>query len=153
MDEGIIQLTTTGKNGLVYNGIPDWLYGEKILQTNNAIWFSPQGNKLAYASFDDTKVASIEYPIYGLYDDPNNIYPETASVKYPKAGKTNPEVTLYVVDLTSSEFVSKNNRPTSSFTASDGRSSGSISSIPIVTFDGTSDAIKKLSPPQEIAQR
>ena len=154
MDEGMVQLTSSGKSGLVFNGIPDWLYGEKILQTNCALWFSPLGSKLAFASFDDTKVASIEYPIYGVYDDPNNIYPEISSVKYPKAGKTNPEVTLYVVDLTSDEIASKNNRPGASITlTSDSRSAGALTSVPIVTLDGKGDAIKKLLPPQEIAQR
>jgi hypothetical protein len=92
-------LTKTGREGSFWNGIPDWLYSERILQSDRAAWFSPEGSRLAFVSFDDTKVASIAYPKYGSYDDPNNIYPEVSSIRYPKAGRSNPEVTLWVVDL------------------------------------------------------
>ena len=155
LDDGMIQVTSSGKSGLVYNGVPDWLYGEKILESNRALWFSPGGSRLVYASFDDTKVASIDYPVYGMYDDPSNIYPETASVKYPKAGKANPLVTLFVVDLMSEEITSNSGRGISSSSVASGDQSRPLNanSIPVVTLDETKDTIKKLLPPQEIAQR
>lgn len=99
--ESVRQLTRTGQDGSVWNGVPDWIYGEKILRTDHAVWFSPDGSRLAYVSFDDSKVASIAYPKYGSYDDPNNVFPEVTSLRYPKAGRVNPEVALWVVDLPS----------------------------------------------------
>lgn len=153
LDDGMIQVTSSGKSGLVYNGVPDWLYGEKILESNRALWFSPGGSRLVYGSFDDTKVASIDYPVYGMYDDPSNIYPETASVKYPKAGKANPLVTLFVVDLMSEEITSNSGRGISASASGDQTRPLNANSIPVVTLDETKDTIKKLLPPQEIAQR
>lgn len=83
----------------VANGIPDWLYDEKILRTDHAVWFSPEGSKLAFASFNDTLIRHVVYPKYGSYDDPNNIYPEVTRIRYPQAGQSNPRVTLWVLHL------------------------------------------------------
>ncbi|EDW76193.2 uncharacterized protein Dwil_GK14793 [Drosophila willistoni] len=51
--------------GIVYNGIPDWLYEEEILHTNNAIWISNDGHLLLYASFNDTHVQEQHFAWYG----------------------------------------------------------------------------------------
>ena len=37
----------------IYNGIPDWVYEEEVLATNYAMYFSPDGKRVAYAHFDD----------------------------------------------------------------------------------------------------
>lgn len=66
------------------NGIPDWLYEEEILSKESAIWFSPEGTRLLYASFNDTVVDQTVYPIYGNYEDNLNTSPEMMSVRYPK---------------------------------------------------------------------
>ncbi|XP_076304596.1 A-type potassium channel modulatory protein DPP6-like isoform X3 [Tachypleus tridentatus] len=96
-----IQITINGKDGIIYNGIPDWIYEEEILEINHAIWWSDDGKKFCYAVFDDTYVKEMKYPLYGSYEDENNIYPKIISTKYPKPGTTNPEVTLKVVELSS----------------------------------------------------
>ncbi|XP_015790556.1 inactive dipeptidyl peptidase 10-like [Tetranychus urticae] len=93
-------LTQSGRES-VYNGIPDWLYGEKILKTNKALWWSPYGDKLAYASFDDTGVDTMTYPRYGSFSDLNNIFPQIVSLKYPRAGRMNPTVSVWIIDLKS----------------------------------------------------
>ncbi|XP_026687694.1 prolyl endopeptidase FAP-like [Diaphorina citri] len=49
------QLTNTGRINSVYTGIPDWVYEEEVLSSSSALWFSPSGNNLAYASFDDNR--------------------------------------------------------------------------------------------------
>ena len=45
-----IQLTNDGVVDTIYNGIPDWVYEEEILSTNNAMYFNSQGNKLGMIS-------------------------------------------------------------------------------------------------------
>lgn len=69
------------------------------MKTNKAIWWSPVGSLISFASFDDTKVDAISYPKYGTYDDPNNVYPELVTLRYPKTGRENPSVALWVADL------------------------------------------------------
>lgn len=102
------QVTKNGQEGVLFNGIPDWLYSDRILSQSDggpkesAIWFSPEGTKLSFASFDDSKVSPISYPKYGSYDDPSNVYPSLVTLRYPLAGRDNPIVSVYVVDLISS---------------------------------------------------
>lgn len=67
------RIATTTQESVVLNGIPDWLYEEEILGSSNAIWFSPNGTRLCYASFNDTDVDEMTYPYYGPYDDPHNL--------------------------------------------------------------------------------
>ena len=50
------QLTEDGKPWTVFNGIPDWVFDEEVFEENNAIWWAPDGNKLAWGKFDDTNV-------------------------------------------------------------------------------------------------
>ena len=102
------QLTRNGQEGVIFNGVPDWLYSDKIFgqtegnQQQSAVWFSPDGSKLSYASFDDSKVSPISYPKYGSYDDPSNVYPSLVTLRYPLAGRDNPIVSVFVVDLVNS---------------------------------------------------
>ncbi|KAK4880661.1 hypothetical protein RN001_008807 [Aquatica leii] len=62
----------------------------------STLWFSPNGNRLAFAHFDDTDVSDFHYILYGeSYDQ----YPSVITLKYPKVGTTNPKVVLKYVDL------------------------------------------------------
>ncbi|KAJ8921034.1 hypothetical protein NQ315_015830 [Exocentrus adspersus] len=92
-------LAITSSSGFVSNGIPDWVYEEEVFSSNKAVWFSPDGTKLAYGRFNDTEVPVMVIPIYG---EPGSLlfqYPRANLIKYPKAGTTNPTVTLHVVAL------------------------------------------------------
>lgn len=66
--------------------------------SNEALWPSPDGHMLLFATFNDTQVEELKFPWYG---EPNTerLYPEIRSLRYPKAGTRNPEVTLRVADL------------------------------------------------------
>lgn len=97
--DDVTPLTTEGKLGEVYFGVADWIYEEEVLNAAEALWFSPEGTYLAVASFNDTKVESASYPIYGNPFDMNNQYPEMVRFKYPKAGRVNPAVGLQVFKL------------------------------------------------------
>ncbi|XP_055942974.1 inactive dipeptidyl peptidase 10-like isoform X1 [Argiope bruennichi] len=97
-------LTTNGENDVILNGVPDWVYEEEILQSNNAIWWSDDGTKIAYACFNDSAVDFINLPKYGDYHDVTNLYPQFRRFRYPKAGRNNPTVKLWVIDLTRMDY-------------------------------------------------
>ncbi|XP_041057708.1 dipeptidyl peptidase 4 isoform X2 [Carcharodon carcharias] len=90
----VVNVTDNGEKNKIYNGIPDWIYEEEMLSSNNAIWWSPNGRFFAYAEFNDTQVPLIEYSFYG-----DGQYPETIKVPYPKAGAEAPTVKVFIVDI------------------------------------------------------
>lgn len=95
---------------------------EEIFSSNKALWFSPDGMKLVYASFNDSMVKKFNFIEYGGLS-PTSLYPTTNSVRYPKAsrnlknamriqtwigilgmfqtGTENPQVQLHLVELDS----------------------------------------------------
>ncbi|XP_055381932.1 venom dipeptidyl peptidase 4 [Condylostylus longicornis] len=93
------QITTDGKIGEIYNGVPDWVYEEEVFSAASAIWWSPDGEKMAFAQFVDNDVKLFKYFIYGEPSDLDSQYPEEIDIRYPKPGTPNPNVTLYVVNL------------------------------------------------------
>ncbi|XP_071876668.1 venom dipeptidyl peptidase 4 [Bombus fervidus] len=95
----IRRITNTGVLDTVYNGVPDWVYEEEVLASASALWFSPDGRQLAFATFNDTNVKDIEIPKYGSPGNMKDQYPKEIKIKYPKAGSPNPVVSMSVVDL------------------------------------------------------
>ncbi|KAL1115092.1 hypothetical protein AAG570_007123 [Ranatra chinensis] len=93
------RVSKTAVPGVIYNGIPDWLYEEEILGDSKALWLSADGQMLLYACFNDTLVEEFKFPWYGVNQETQQLYPQIRSLRYPKAGTTNPHVTLYVADL------------------------------------------------------
>jgi len=57
---------------------------EEVLSSNNAIWLSKSGQRMAYASFDDRQVDTMEYSIYGVPGSTQFQYPITNQIRYPK---------------------------------------------------------------------
>uniref|UniRef100_A0A3Q4MMJ5 Dipeptidyl peptidase like 10 n=1 Tax=Neolamprologus brichardi TaxID=32507 RepID=A0A3Q4MMJ5_NEOBR len=89
-----LRLTSSGKDGVIFNGIADWLYEEEILKTHVAHWWSPDGERLAFLVLNDTLVPNMALPRFtGM------TYPKGKQYPYPKAGQPNPAVKLYVVNL------------------------------------------------------
>lgn len=76
-------ITSDGEPGVIYNGIPDWVYEEEVLGTDAASWFSPNGEKLAFIRFDDVNVREAVYNIYGDGTG-DHLYPEEVHLRYPK---------------------------------------------------------------------
>ncbi|KAL7991683.1 hypothetical protein Chor_015939, partial [Crotalus horridus] len=111
--EAAIQITTNGYWNEIFNGIPDWVYeatpklpgdlsdqwfygyGEEMLATKYALWWSPNGKNIAYIEFNDTEIPAIEYSYYG-----KNQYPRKITLPYPKAGAKNPTVRVLIIDTT-----------------------------------------------------
>uniref|UniRef100_A0A2K6JV86 A-type potassium channel modulatory protein DPP6 n=1 Tax=Rhinopithecus bieti TaxID=61621 RepID=A0A2K6JV86_RHIBE len=89
-----IRVVSTGKEGVVYNGLSDWLYEEEILKTHIAHWWSPDGTRLAYATINDSRVPLMELPTYT-----GSVYPTVKPYHYPKAGSENPSISLHVIGL------------------------------------------------------
>lgn len=74
------------------------MFSEEILGTNSAIWMSRDGMLMVFATFNDSLVEELRFPWYGSIKD-GRLYPDIRSLRYPKPGTKNPEVTLTVADL------------------------------------------------------
>jgi dipeptidyl-peptidase-4 len=96
-------VTSDGDKGVIYNGVPDWVYEEEVLGTGSALWFSPDGKKIAFASFNDTLVDEFIYFTYGNPGDLEDQYPTEVRIRYPKVGRKNPDVTTSIADLQTGE--------------------------------------------------
>ncbi|XP_069715402.1 A-type potassium channel modulatory protein DPP6 isoform X3 [Phaenicophaeus curvirostris] len=89
-----IRVVSTGKEGVIFNGLSDWLYEEEVLKTHIAHWWSPDGTRLAYATINASRVPIMEIPVYA-----GNPYPTVKTYHYPKAGMENPTISLHVIGL------------------------------------------------------
>ncbi|KAL4624621.1 dipeptidyl aminopeptidase-like protein 6-like [Arapaima gigas] len=101
-----LRLVSSGIEGVVFNGLSDWLYEEEILQSYIAHWWSPDGRRLAYLTINDTLVPKMEIPIFT-----GSVYPTSLEYRYPKAGESNPVVSLYVVNLNGPVHTMEMRRP------------------------------------------
>ncbi|XP_067000020.2 inactive dipeptidyl peptidase 10 [Anabrus simplex] len=97
-EKTVYQVTHKGQPGVIFYGVPDWLYEEEILHSPSAMWFSPDGKILLFASFNDSLVGELRYPWYGSLQQRLK-YPQMRSLRYPKAGTRNPVATLWTVEL------------------------------------------------------
>lgn len=100
-----VAITTDGsREKRIKYGIASWVYGEE-LGVREAMWWSPDGKKLAFYRFDETPVKDY----YLQYDQTK--FQDTLDVEaYPKAGTVNPIVTLSVMDLESKRLTTINTR-------------------------------------------
>jgi len=87
------QITTDGKKNAVINGITDWVYEEEFAFVRAYDW-NKSGDKIAYIRFDETAVPEFTMEVYG-----DNLYPDTQTFKYPKAGEKNSIVSLHIYDV------------------------------------------------------
>ncbi|KAI9005337.1 dipeptidyl peptidase IV N-terminal region-domain-containing protein [Gaertneriomyces semiglobifer] len=91
-----VRITTDGSKNVI-NGIADWVYEEEVLGSHDALWFSPNGTRVAYLKFNETNVPEVKLEYYEKHKSGSKYhYPEEVSLKYPKAGAPNPIVTLHV---------------------------------------------------------
>ncbi|XP_055361171.1 inactive dipeptidyl peptidase 10-like isoform X2 [Betta splendens] len=102
------RLTSSGQEGIVFNGIADWLYEEEVLHTQVAHWWSPDGSRLAYLTINDSLVPNMLLPRFT-----GSLYPRGKQYPYPKMGQTNPSVSLQVVTLDGSSITTEQKPPDS----------------------------------------
>ncbi len=88
-----IQVTTDGKANEIINGSTDWVYEEEFSFTTAFQW-SPDGKRIAYMRFDESKV-----PQFAMEYFNNELYPTPYVFKYPKAGEQNSSVQVFIYEL------------------------------------------------------
>ncbi|XP_062861669.1 inactive dipeptidyl peptidase 10-like [Trichomycterus rosablanca] len=97
-----LRLTSSGREGQLFNGIPDWLYEEEVLHSPVAHWWSPSGSSLAFLTINDTLVPNMMLPRFT-----GTLYPHGTYIPYPKVGQVNPTVKLSVVSLNDSSHTTE----------------------------------------------
>ncbi len=93
---GVVEVAITTGGSVekrVKYGKASWVYGEELYQPT-AFWWSPDSRQLAYYRFDESAVTD-----YYLQLDQTKIQDKLDTEAYPKAGKPNPVVELFVHDL------------------------------------------------------
>ncbi len=117
---GIETRLTEDGTDLILNGYASWVYYEEIFGRHTrykAFWWSPDSKKLGFYRFDNTNVPL--FPIYSAFADPDaaavkyqspkvtdfGLGGSLSETRYPKAGQTNPEVRIGIVDLDGSDIV------------------------------------------------
>ena len=108
------RLTYDGSD-VILNGYASWVYYEEIFgraSRYRAFWWSPDSRKIGFYRFDNSQVPM--FPIYSAFANPAAAASQSQSprvtdlslggslseTRYPKAGQTNPQVRIGIVDLT-----------------------------------------------------
>ena len=107
------RLTFDGSD-VILNGYASWVYYEEIFgraSRYRAFWWSPDSKKIGFYRFDNSQVPM--FPIYSAFANPEAAASQSQSprvtdlalggslseTRYPKAGQTNPQVRIGIVDL------------------------------------------------------
>lgn len=95
-----VRITHTG-NTSVFNGVTDWVYEEEVFGDSLALWWSPNSEKIAFLSFDETAVDEFTFPVYNPTEDSHTVvpYPGHVTMKYPKPGYNNPLVSVHIFEV------------------------------------------------------
>ena len=95
---GELAITTAGSEAdRTKFGTGSWVYGEELGQ-RTAIWWSPDGRKVAFYGFDESEVQD-----FYLQMDQTALQSALDVEAYPKAGTPNPVPTVHVYDVASRE--------------------------------------------------
>ncbi len=87
------QITRDGKKNEIINGITDWVYEEEFAFVKAFDW-SSDSKKIAFIRFDESEV-----PEFSMTKFKKDLYPKIETIKYPKAGEKNAEVSLHIFTL------------------------------------------------------
>lgn len=93
----ITRITNDGKENAILNGYADWVYEEELDMSSAASW-SPDGTKIAFLRFDESRVKEYNFALY------DNLYPTDFKYKYPKAGEDNSLVDVYIYDVATAQL-------------------------------------------------
>lgn len=99
-DGNVTQVTANGGPDS-FNGVPDWVYEEEIFGDRYALWYSPDGEKIAFLSFNETGVGTFRISYYMDDAEVAPVYPRELELRYPKVGTKNPTVGFNLLDVAS----------------------------------------------------
>ncbi len=85
---------TTDGNGIIINGLSDWVYEEEFGKGDRWSW-SEDGTYIAFHQFDQTPIKTFSWTEFGQIDV------KVRTVPYPKAGDPNSIVKIGVYELAS----------------------------------------------------
>ncbi|HEX8563616.1 MAG TPA: S9 family peptidase [Flavobacterium sp.] len=88
-----VQITNDGQKNAIINGITDWVYEEEFAFVRAFDW-SADSKKIAFIRFDESQVPEFTMSIFQ-----KELYPQTQTFKYPKAGEKNAQVSLHIYDV------------------------------------------------------
>jgi dipeptidyl-peptidase-4 len=94
-DNKVVQITNDGMSNRIINGGADWVYEEEFSFAKAFQW-SPDGQRIAYYRFDESRVKEFTMTHYR-----DEMYPEYETFKYPKVGEDNAIVSIHIYDLKS----------------------------------------------------
>jgi dipeptidyl-peptidase 4 len=92
------RVTADGKANEIINGAADWVYEEEF-EFSQAFAWSPDGKRIAFYRFDESKVKEYQLTYYG------ELYPKQYKFKYPKAGEDNSVIGIYLYELGSEKII------------------------------------------------
>lgn len=92
-DGRLTQVTSDGRWNEVINGTTDWVYEEEFGFTK-AYAFSPDGRRIAYLRFDESRV-----PLFEMMRFDGTLHNRAYAFKYPKAGDPNSVVDIRIYDI------------------------------------------------------
>ena len=108
--DGVETRLTHDGSDVVLNGYASWVYYEEIFgrpSKYRAFWWSPDSRKLAFYRFDNSQVPM--FPIYSAFSRPSAMQSpkvtdlalggSLSETRYPKAGQTNPQVRIGIVEI------------------------------------------------------
>uniref|UniRef100_A0A8C8A1L8 Inactive dipeptidyl peptidase 10 n=1 Tax=Oryzias sinensis TaxID=183150 RepID=A0A8C8A1L8_9TELE len=73
-----LRITSSGMEEVIFNGLADWLYEEEILNSHLAHWWSPDSERLAFLTINDSLV-----PKMGIPQFTGSTYPRGLQYPYP----------------------------------------------------------------------
>lgn len=91
-DMSVKQITQNGEKNQIINGSTDWVYEEEF-GFAKAFYWSPESDKLAFLTFDESAVKEYNMQWWG------DLYPDDYTFKYPKAGEKNSTLSISVYHL------------------------------------------------------
>jgi dipeptidyl-peptidase-4 len=107
-EDGKVTALTKDGGANIFNGVPDWVYEEEILESRTGMWWSPDGEALAWLRTDDTDVYTYTVNYYMDAETPGKMpyrpYPRELKIKYPKVGYPNPRAEVRMLRLKEEEF-------------------------------------------------